>query len=95
MAPDSVVKRGTFLYGGTVECDVCVVLSPVRHGSGDDQDPPEIANDIKVDTYYLYFGSTTERKHFNAGGGGFPSLGEAMAAAERAPGIGTTIRWSD
>ena len=95
MAPDPVVKRGTCLYAGTVECDVCVVLSPVRYGSGDDGDSPDIANDIKADTYYLYFGSTTERERLNAGGGGYSSLAEAMAAAERAPGIGATVRWHD
>lgn len=93
MFPGTVVKKGTYIYDSSVECDLCIIYSHIRYGSGDYEDPSDIADDIEVDTYYLYFGSTTERGKFNAGGGGYPSLSEAMVAAENAPGIGRTVRW--
>ncbi|WP_410497630.1 hypothetical protein [Chitinibacter sp. S2-10] len=90
---ENVVAKGTFLYDETVECDICIVYSPVRFGSGDHEDLPEIQNDSEVDTYYLWFGSTTERNRFNACGGGLPSLQEAMKNAEERPSIGSTVQW--
>ncbi|MFC0134323.1 hypothetical protein [Massilia eurypsychrophila] len=90
---ENVAAKGTFLYDDMVECDICIVHSPIRYGSGDYDDAPEVANDIKVDTYYLWFGSTTERNRFNAGGGGFSSLKEAKTNAEGRPGFGRSVRW--
>jgi hypothetical protein len=88
-----VVATGTFLYDGIVECDLRIVFSPIRYGSHDYEDEPEIADDIVTDTYYIEYGSTTQRGVFNAGGGGYPSLAEARAVAEKAPGFGPTVRW--
>ncbi|WP_119965670.1 hypothetical protein [Simplicispira lacusdiani] len=90
---ERVVREGTFLYDLQIECDVRIVYSPIHYGTGDWEDPPEIQNDLEQDTYYVQYGSTTERGRFNAGGGGHRSLPEAMAAAEAAPGIGPTVRW--
>ena len=96
LAPkQTVVKEGTFRYDAVIECDIRIILSPVRYGSGDYEDPPEIENDVEQDTFYVQYGSTTERGVFNAGGGGYPSLAEAMAQAESPLGIGSTIRWKD
>jgi hypothetical protein len=91
-AHQNIVKEGTYLYDGTVECDIRITYSPVRYGTGDHEDPPELSEEQECDTYYLHFGSTTERGCFSAFGGGFPSLAEAIAAAERAPGIGASVR---
>jgi hypothetical protein len=88
-----VVKVGTYLYDGSVECDIRIVRSPTRYGSGDYEDLPEVENDMKVDTFYVQYGSTTERDRFNAGGGGYSSLADAIAGAEAAPGIGKSIVW--
>lgn len=94
LAPnETLVMEGTFLYDGFIECDVCIVRSPIRYGSGDYEDPPEIYNDLERDTFYVYYGSTTERGRYTAGGGGYPSLEEAMAGAESAPGIGGSVTW--
>jgi hypothetical protein len=90
---ENVVARGTFIYDDTVECDICIVYSPTRYGGGDCEDPPEVADDIDVDTYYLWIGSTTERNRFSAGGGGYSSLQEAKKNAEERPGIGATLQW--
>lgn len=90
---ENIVKEGTFLYDDCVECDICIVYCAVRYGSGDYEDPPEIENDVDVNTYYLWFGSTTERGRYNAGGGGYSSLAEAMENAESRPGFGSSVRW--
>lgn len=90
---ERVVASGTFIYAGAVECELRIVLSPTRHGSGDSEDDPEFANDAPVETYYVQYGSTTQRGVFNACGGAHPSLAGAVAAAEAAPGIGPTVRW--
>jgi hypothetical protein len=94
MIPGTVVKEGIFFYGSKAQCDVCIVRSFARYGTGDLNDPPEISNDIDSPTYYLYWGSTTKRGQFNAGGGAYSSLAEAIVAAETAPGIGPSVRWA-
>lgn len=90
-----IVKEGTYLYDGRVVCDVVIVRSPVFHGSGDDEDPPEIANDRDEETFQIWYGSPVARGQFNAGGGARFSLRDAMQAVENAPGIGSSIRWVD
>lgn len=90
---ERVVATGTFLYAGAIECDLRIVFSPIRYGSGDSQEEPDIAYDLVVDTYYVQYGSVTQRGMFNSGGGGYPSLAEARSAVEAAPGIGPTVRW--
>ena len=86
--------RGSYLYDGSVSCELCIVLSPVRYGTGDYEDEPAIAEDALIETYYVYYDSPVSQTRFNSGGGGYPSLADAMAAAERAPGIGATVRWA-
>ena len=92
-AGETVVMEGTYIYDGVVECDVCIVNSPIRYGSGDYEDPPEIAKDLECDTYYVWYGSSTARGTFKSGGGGYPSIAKAMTVVEEAPGIGSTVRW--
>ncbi len=94
MIPGEVVKRGVFLYAGSVECDLCIARSSIHYGTGDPEDPPEIAEDAERETYYVYYGSTTERGKFSAGGGAYASLLDALAAIERALGV-AGVRWSD
>jgi hypothetical protein len=84
---ESIVREGIFVHGG-VEGDVRIVHSPIYYGTGDYEDPPEIGNDFERDTYYLQYDSTTERGDLNIGRGGYPTLAEAIVAAESAPGIG-------
>jgi len=50
---EEVVKNGTFLYDGTVMCDVRIVRSDMRPGSGDCEDPPELANDQYGEFFYV------------------------------------------
>jgi hypothetical protein len=90
---ESVVQAGTFLYDGQVLCDLRIVLSPVRHGTGDYKDPPGVSDDVDRDTFYIQYGSTTSRGVFKAGGGGFPTLSAAVVHVESMPGFGNSVRW--
>jgi hypothetical protein len=90
---ESVVQAGTFLYDDQVECDLRIVLSPVRRGTGDYEDPPEVSDDVDQDTFYIQYGSTTSRGVFNTGGGDFPTLSAAVAHVESMSGFGNTVRW--
>jgi len=90
---ETIVRKGTFLYDGTIECDVRIIRSPIHFGSGDYEDPEEIQSDLEQDTFYIQFGSTTERGLFNTSSIGHLSIEEAMAEAVATPGIGRTIRW--
>lgn len=67
---ESVVQAGTLLYDGQVVRDLRIVLSPVRRGTADYEDPPEVSDDVDQDKFYIQYGSTTSRGVFNAGGGG-------------------------
>jgi hypothetical protein len=90
---EKIILEGTFSYSGVSDYLVRIVFSPVRFGSGDYEDDPEIAEDVEQDTYYIWYGSITEQGKFNAGGGGFPTLAEAKATVELAPGIGQSVKW--
>ena len=92
---ERIVKTGTFLYATGVECDIRIVHSGVRYGSGDYEDSPEVANDIKVDSYYIHYGSTTERGVFNSGSNAFPTLQAAMLAAAAQLGAQRTVHWHE
>jgi hypothetical protein len=76
---DKVVKTGTYLYAGQITCDVRIVYSPIRYGSGDPVEPPE--EDEPRDSYYLEYGGTEQRGAFVGGGGCFDTLEEAMRRA--------------
>ncbi len=78
---EKVVKAGTFLYDEVITCDVRIVYSPVRHGSGDPVDPPE--QDEQRDSYYLQYGGTERRGVFIGGSGCFDTLEEAMRHAAK------------
>lgn len=93
-SPENIAKVGTFLYDDSVLRDVCISFSPIRFGTGDYEDLPEIVEDVVVDTYYVFFGSTTGRGSYTAGGGGYPSLAEAVANVQARPGFGKTFQWS-
>jgi hypothetical protein len=92
---EQVVKTGTFVYAVGVECDVRIVHRFVRFGTGDQDDPPDIADDIVVDSYYVQYGSTTQRGVFNSESAAFESLQEAMFGAIQQLGQERTVRWHE
>jgi len=93
-AGETIAKTGCFTYAGKITCDLRIIRSAIRYGSGDHDDPPELADDQAVETFYVEYGSTTERGTFNARSSPHDSLDEAIDAAEAAPGIGDSVRWT-
>jgi hypothetical protein len=90
---EQIVKEGSFVYAESVQCEIRIVRTNVRFGSGDADDPPEVSEDRVTESYYVQYGSTTQRGVFTAGSGPFDSLPEALAGAARQLGAQRTIRW--
>lgn len=57
-----VVGRGVFPHDGAVPCDVRIVRRNCRYGSGDDEDLPEVRDDVEGEFFYIQHGSTAERQ---------------------------------
>lgn len=88
-----IVAEGTFLYDGLVECDIRIVFGPICFGCGEFDEEAHLYGDVVRDTYYVDFGSTTARGVFNASGGAYSSLEEAMTHTLMLPGIGSSVKW--
>ena len=84
------VKRGKFLHNGRVVCDVRIVRSTVRYGSGDEDDPP--AHDEPGPWFYFEWGSAVRPGELESGELGRASLAEAVAAVEKQVG---QVTWLD
>ena len=94
LQPDQrVVAEGTFLYDGLVECDIRIVFGPICYSCGEFNEESHLNDDVVRETYYVDF-ATTERGVFNAGGGAYSSLEEAMAHTQARPGFGSSVRWT-
>jgi hypothetical protein len=79
----TIVKRGSWLYDGSVRSAVAIVRGHVFYGSGDDEDPPETRDDRQVEAFQLWFETPPGSGDFRAGSQQFLSLREAMDAAVR------------
>jgi hypothetical protein len=80
---EEVVKRGTFLYGGTWRCAVEIVQTDFRPGSGDYEDPAEIREDAHGVFFGIRYASAGPRQ-FASGVMGLESLDAAVAHVESA-----------
>jgi hypothetical protein len=87
----SIVVEGTWMYADQVRCRIAVVRRGIMYGSGDYEDPPEVAEDRTTETFEVLYASPTNPREFCAGGGQFSTLDEACAAAEAA--CGATVHW--
>ena len=87
-----IVKRGRWLYDGVVPCDVRIIRHNVLYGSGDYEDPPEIADDREVECYYVEFHTPVGKPDW-VGGGAALSVAEAVSIAESK--LGATLKWID
>jgi hypothetical protein len=76
------VKRGAWLYGGSVRCPVLIVRRDTWYGTGDYEDEPDVSNDAERETFEVLYGLADDPRF--AGGGQYASLAEAIAAARRA-----------
>ncbi len=92
---EQIVNEGIFAYAENVQCEIRIVRTNVRFGSGDAEDPLEVSEDRVTESYYVRYGSTTQRGVFTAGSGPFDSLPEAMAGAALQLGGQRTILWTE
>ena len=84
---DRVVKRGTFLYDGSVRCGVEIIQTAFRPGVEDDVAPEEDAYGEFYEVRYSSPGADT-----CAGGGWHDSLAEAVCVVESKV---RDIQWED
>ena len=87
----SVVVEGTWLYADHIRCRIAVVRRDIMYGSGDYEDPSEVAEDQTIETFEVLYTSPTNPEDLCAGGGQFRTLDEACAAARAA--CGATVHW--
>jgi len=79
MDPDGdIVKKGVWLYDGSVAVAIRIVRGDSYFGSGDYEDTPEIQDDRQVGTFRVWYESAGEPGRFNNGSGQFFSLQDAV-----------------
>lgn len=88
----SLVKQGLWFYGGVTTCHVHIVRHHTLYGSGDADDPPELAQDHAVDCYYVRYDNPHSAETWHDAGAAL-SLREAVFLAERKFGPG--VNWAD
>ena len=85
----TIVKRGKCLYDGSLEYEVRILKWHIFYGTGDYEDPYEIREDRNIDCYYVYYEDLIRAGEFNAGGGVFLSVDEAVVSIESK----TIVEW--
>jgi hypothetical protein len=86
------VRRGTWLYSGSLPCEVRIVPYDTLYGSGDYEDSPEISEDRKAPCFYVLFQTPTGEPSW-VGGGAALSIAEAVSIAEAK--LGGAVVWHD
>lgn len=86
-----IVAIGEWLYDGIVPCRIVIIKEDMWPGSGDSEDPPEIADDRYVPCVSVWFESPPTKGMYNAGGGYYLAVDEAIRAVTNL--IGGEISW--
>jgi hypothetical protein len=89
--PNECVRRGIWLYDGTVTCRVEIWRRAVRPGSGDYEDEAEWRNDQEGEWYEVQYLPPPDGLSVTAGGGYYDQLGKAIDAVRVA--THSTVRW--
>lgn len=87
---DPPEKTGSWLYEGSTSCEVRIVRHHTLYGTGDYEDPPDIAEDRNVECFYVFY-STPAGVPKWVGGGAALSLSDAVALAEEK--LGPSLVW--
>lgn len=81
-----IMKQGILRYNNIHEYGVIIAESDILFGTGDYEDPPEIAEDRKCTCYYVWCDSPNNRDQFCTGlFTAFLSVEEAIKAIEKEP----------
>lgn len=75
---NKIVAKGKWKYGGITPCLVIIQEETTWPGSGDYEDPPEIAENREVRCFSVWYENPSNKGSFNAGGGYFLTLEEAI-----------------
>ena len=75
------VLEGSWLYAGSVRVRVRLKRSPFTPGTGDHEDPPELAEDRPEPYFYFDFEAPGSPGVYNSCSPGFASPEEAIAYA--------------
>lgn len=86
------VKQGLWFFAGVTTCHVHIVRHHTLYGTGDADDPPELARDREVECYYIRFDKPHTPAPWQDGGAAL-SLREAVFLAERR--LGPVVCWAD
>jgi hypothetical protein len=86
----SVLKRGQWLYGGSVKCAVRISRRDSWPGTGDYEDPADVAADRAVECYEVEFHTPVGEPAW-VGGGLYPSVKEAEDSAHKL--LGESLQW--
>lgn len=82
---EKIARRGICRYGGNGEYGVVIAESDVLYGTGDHEDPPEIAEDKRCVCYYIWCDSPATRNEFKSGAGVFLYAEESIRFVESWP----------
>ena len=85
------VRHGLWFHGGITPCHVRIVRHHTLFGTGDAQDPPDLAQDRAVECYYVRFDQPSANDRWVDGGAAL-SLREAVFLAERR--LGPVVCWA-
>jgi len=93
MSNENIIQRGTWLYDGTVSCEILIVRRNIAYGTGDYEDDPEIAEDIEGIFFYILYQAAGSPGEFKSEVGPFNSIEEAKAHCDEA--THGTVEWND
>jgi len=75
------VKKGTWLYDGSISCEVRIVQHSVLYGSGDYEDEANVSEDQETECFYILYQTSVGQPSW-VGGGVALTLDEAILLAE-------------
>ena len=83
-----IVRRGTWLYDGTVDCEVRIVKSD----TAEHWDYPDGTTETgrQIECYYVLWESSAEKGMFSGRAGHFLTISDAVAYVER---TASSVRW--
>ena len=64
----SLVRRGWWMYDGSVRCEVRIVRRDVFPGTGDCEDVPDVANDREITCFELIYSTPAGPPRYGSGG---------------------------
>ena len=78
-----ILREGSWLYDGSVRMRVRLRRSPFTPGTGDYEDPPEIANDRPAPCFFFDFEAPGSQGLYNSSSPRFASPEAAIAYARK------------